>query len=208
MTIRVQVGRSTIESDDTALRAAMAGAGRVIVDLGAGDAMATLRRARRSSKTLAVAVDADGSRMADSSRRAERERLSNAWFVVAAAEALPTPFDTAADGILVSFPWGSLLQGATRPETWFLDLLRRVARPQAEIAIALSVERHEVGTGLAVLDEAAVQALAGRYAGAGFIVERAGAIARADLDQIDSSWARRLGVGSRRRGQILRLRLP
>jgi 16S rRNA (adenine(1408)-N(1))-methyltransferase len=87
----------------------------VTVDVGTGDGRAVLAAAARHSTTLTLGLDANASAMAEASRRAagrpRKGGLSNAGFILAAAESPPDVLRASAELVTVLFPWGSLLRG-------------------------------------------------------------------------------------------------
>ena len=127
----------------------------MVVDLGAGDGGFVVATAAGEPQTLAIAIDANASSLHDGSRRARRRHLSNALFVVASAESLPTELGHAADAIHVHFPWGSLLSGLIDGDDAVLSGLARVARPGATITLLLSVMPRDGVRGLEHLDPSA-----------------------------------------------------
>jgi 16S rRNA (adenine(1408)-N(1))-methyltransferase len=160
---------------------------------------------------LIVGVDANAAAMAQASRRAaaapRRGGLPNALFVVAAAEALPPELDGLADAVTVHFPWGSLLRGLLRADPAVMAGLTRVMRPGATLTMLLSSTDRDRAAGVAPLDEAAVRALAGAYAGWGLGVTEARPATAADVAAAHSTWGKRLGIGRQRPAWLLRARL-
>ena len=81
--------------------------------------------------------------MLDASRRAARQQrrggLPNAWFVVAAAEAVPHLLDGRVDALTINLPWGSLLRGVVIPEPWLVAALERLLRRGGAATMLLSV---------------------------------------------------------------------
>ena len=103
-----------------------------------------LESARTDPSTLFIGIDPVAEAMAAAANRVRREKLENALFVVAAAEALPCELDGIAGRITVLFPWGSLLAGVIGDgQPSILSALRRIARPGAvlEVVINRSAER-------------------------------------------------------------------
>ena len=75
-----------------------------------------MARARAEPAAFVIGIDANAAAMAEASRRAARPAarggVSNALFVVAAAERPPMELLAIADELTINFPWGSLLRGA------------------------------------------------------------------------------------------------
>ena len=151
---------------------------------------------------LVIGVDADAGSMVEASRRAARATkrggLSNALFVVAAAEALPPELDGRADALTVHFPWGSLLRGLLDADPAIVAGMARVTRPRARVTLLLSVTERDRSIGPVSLDERRFAALAPRYAVHGLLLREA---RRATVEQVThshSSWAKRLRAGTSR----------
>lgn len=175
----------------------------MIIDVGTGDGHAVLRRAAADPRALVIGLDAVPAAMADASRRAARPLrkggLPNASFVAAAVECLPAELHGLADEVTISLPWGSLLRGllgeasapGPRAEVDIAAGLAGLLRPEGRLRIVVSlVERDRVGDAssswriVRTFERAGLRALEVRPAGP------------AELREIGSSWARRLGAGS------------
>jgi len=158
-----------------------------------------------------IGIDASAAAMAESSLRAARSTrkagLSNALFVVAAAERPPVELCAVAAEVTILYPWGSLLRG-----TLALDDGRAAAAGIAGLLAPGGIVRALVSIDprdrLAVptIGAADRAGLAGRWACRGLTLT---AFGPADPDEIvasRSSWARRLAAGRRRRVWRLELR--
>lgn len=158
--------------------------------------------ARRALDEAFLGLDADASRMREAAHRAARavakRGLPNAWFAVAAAEALPPELHGRVDALRVTLPWGSLLRGAVDAEPWFMEAITRVLRPDGELRLMVSVAQRDGIAGVSTFDAAALEVLACRYAAAGYRVRDARPAATADVVASRSSWAKRLGIPERR----------
>ena len=187
------------------LVARVAGAARVVVDVGTGDARAAWRLARAEPDTLVIGIDPAWQRMSDTATRARRKPARggapNLVLVNAAVEAVPPALDGVADAVTVLMPWGGLLRGVVTADPAVAGGLRRLARPGAplEIVIGTSIWRPPVPVELVDLPELTPAglvpdgALAARWAAAGWAVDDATVVTSLDHDAPATSWARRLG---------------
>jgi 16S rRNA (adenine(1408)-N(1))-methyltransferase len=159
---------------------------------------------------LVVGVDANAAGMMTASRRAAarpaRGGLPNALFVVAAAEALPAELDGVADLVTVHFPWGSLLRGLVGADPATMTGLARVLRPGASLQLLLSSTARDHSAGVAPIQAATLRALAESYAAWGLAVTELRPATVADVADAHSTWAKRLGAGTRRPAWLLRAR--
>jgi 16S rRNA (adenine(1408)-N(1))-methyltransferase len=160
---------------------------------------------------LVVGVDANPAGMMTASRRAAakpgRGGLSNALFVVAAAEALPAELDGVADLVTVHFPWGSLLRGLLGADPATMTGLTRVLRPSGTLQLLLSSTARDRGAGVAPIQTVTLRALAESYAAWGLVVTQLRPATVADVAAAHSTWGKRLGAGARRPAWLLRAQL-
>ena len=149
-----------------------------------------------------IGIDANAASMTEAARRvarpAKRGGLSNALFVVAAAESLPPELAEIADAVTVHFPWGSLLRGLLLADPVILANIARIMRDGATLTVLLSVTEHDRIDGINTLDERNLAALAPAYAAFGLALEECRRATADDLDRSHSSWAKRLAAGHSR----------
>ena len=170
-----------------------------MVDLGAGDGKAVLRRAAREPQALVLGIDADARAMAVASRRAARPArrggLLNAAFVVGAAERPPDELIGRVDEVMIQFPWGSLLRGTLgldlKAAAGISALLAAGGRAVSLIATAARDHLAGIPTTSELLTEGQGE-LAERWHSLGLqLVE----VREASVEEVaasGSSWARRL----------------
>lgn len=161
-----------------------------------------VRLARAMPDVLVIGIDPDAAalreRSAAASRRPDRGGCPNALFLVASAETIPGTLRGIADELRVTLPWGALLRAATGPEPWFTDLVARLLAGGGEARLVLSVVPTDGILGLPRLDGAAADALADRYRAAGLEVRSLTPVTADDVAVSGSSWAKRLGIPTRR----------
>ncbi|RKR89903.1 16S rRNA (adenine(1408)-N(1))-methyltransferase [Micromonospora pisi] len=201
--MQVVQGKRLVTPDGEVLDTLRAGADRVVVDVGTGDARTAYRLARAQPDWLVVGVDPAWQRMTPTSVRAARKPAKggtpNLLLVNAAIETVPADLYEIADEVLVLMPWGKLLRGVVHGEADVCAGLRRVARAGAtlEITVGTSIWRDPVPLEIRELPELTPEyvdtVLADRLAGYGWQVTGAEVVSGAEMDRISSSWARRLG---------------
>ncbi|MBI3748559.1 MAG: hypothetical protein HY262_06915 [Chloroflexi bacterium] len=182
----------------------------MIVDLGTGDGRAVLARAAAEPCAFVIGIDANAAAMAESSRRAARgrgaRRLTNTWFGVESAEALPGPLADVASTVTVVMPWGSLLRGVLGLEAAVLVGIASIVAPAGRVEILASVTPKDAFVGLASLDGDAEAVIAGAWAVVGFELVSMRPATAGDLQAARSSWARRLGDRTAWRIELVRRR--
>jgi 16S rRNA (adenine(1408)-N(1))-methyltransferase len=172
----------------------IARADRVVIDVGTGDGRAVLARAAAEPGSFVIGLDASAAGMADSSRRAARPgvmRLPNAWFIVAAAEALPGAFADVADLVTINLPWGSLLRGVLGLDGSALRGISSLVKPGGRVEVLASVVPADRIDGVATLDKASPK-IASAWAALGFDRVEMRPATIEDCQATRSTWARRL----------------
>ena len=172
--------------------------------MGTGDGRAVLAAAVREPTTLALGVDASAAAMAEASRRAARSArkggLDNARFVLAAAESLPPALAGRASLVTVLFPWGSLLRGCLGLDDAVACGVAGLVAPGGVLELLLAPAERDRLAGIPTSPDAIINAAAGAFARHGLDVLVARVATPAEIAATGSSWARRLGVASRRNG--------
>ena len=145
-------------------------------------------------------------------RRPARGGVANALFVQAAVEDLPAELDGIASDVLVQFPWGSLLRGVVAGDAVVMRNLRRLCLPPALLHVTLGIDldkdsREWQRLGLSEISIDYVSTvLADRYLQAGLRIVEAKQISMGDVDELPTSWARRLRGGSSRSLMVITAR--
>lgn len=172
------------------------------IDVGTGDGRAVLATAAAEPTTLVLGLDAAAASMAESSRRAavpsHRGGLPNAMFVLAAAEAPPTPLAGIAARVTVRFPWGSLLRGCLGADPAVAaGVARLLMAPGGELELLLAPAGRDRLAGLPTEPAAIIEAAAAAFTLHELRVFEARAASAAEIRVSHSRWARRLLAGSR-----------
>ena len=139
--------------------------------------------------------------------------MANALFVQAAVENLPEELDGIASEVLVQFPWGSLLGGVAAGEAVVMRNLRRICLPHAQLHVTLGIdldkdsrEWQRLGLPEISIDYVSI-VLAARYLKAGLQIVEAKQISLGDVDDLHTSWARRLRGSSSRSLMVITARV-
>jgi SAM-dependent methyltransferase len=207
-----RVGTPTLlRAEDARLAAAVAQAGRVLVDVGCGDGRHTLRWAEREPDALVVGLDAETTRLDRALGAARRRRLGRLLFVTAAAEDPPASLVGRADAIAVVMPWGSLLDGVLGGDEPVLAAVLGLGRPGSTLDAVVNVRPWDapssVDRKLAATPEPTAEhlrGLAGRYAAYGWRLGPPEPVTDAEARALGSTWASR--VVSARASRLVRLR--
>ena len=186
------------------------------IDIGTGDGRAVLALAAREPTTLAIGLDAHAASMVEASRRAARPArkggLSNALFVVAAAEAVPAELGGAAAVVTVQFPWASLLRGCLGRDELVAAGVASVVAPGGVLELLLAPAERDRLAGLPTEADAIVGAAAAAFGPHGFRLVEGREATPAELAATPSTWARRLlprngaGAAAARQPVLVRLR--
>lgn len=217
------VGRRTVTVAPDEWRHQVAGATRVVVDVGTGDGRAVLRVARAHPDWLVIGVDPATDRLVDASGRAARKvdrgGAPNAVFVAALIESAPSELAEVADEVWVQLPWSGLLRGVVRGDGPVLAGLRSVAKVDAPMVVVVGTDIWRAPVpreveGLPPLVPGLEHGpLGDRYREQGFEItamvetDEAGAAAAFGEGAPGSSWGHRIGAANQRaRFVVLRAR--
>ena len=172
------------------------------IDLGTGDGRSVLRTARLDPSRLIIGIDAHADGMRVASRKAHKAGLSNAVFVVAAAESLPEELAGTADRVTVTLPWGSLLRGLVLGEGPILAEIAAVCSPGGEVTVLWSLtERDAAQLDGRDVDETCIESA---FARSDLAVTQLRTATAQEIVATGSSWAKRLQVGRARPATLLR----
>ena len=128
-----------------------------------------------------------------------RDRVTNLVLLRDPLEGLP--LESIADEVTIHFPWGSLLRGALAEDEDVFDAICRLPRAGGALTIMWSITERDGRPPLTEVDMARVRRA---YRARGFALESDRAVVRADVAAARSTWGKRLDVGGRRTGHVLR----
>ncbi len=178
------------------------------MDLGTGDGRAVLARARREPASLVIGIDSDATPMRRASHRAaasaHRGGVPNAVFLVAAAATLPGPLRGRVNAVTVTLPWGSLLRGLALPEPVISSAVGGLLAAGGTLDVVMSIGPADRAMGLEQIDDRLATRLADAYRAFGLDCREARKVDRRDVEQLGSSWAKRLGIPERRDAWLFR----
>ncbi len=179
----------------------------MIVDLGTGDGRFVYRMAQKNPEKFYIGIDANADNLAQTSTRAAKKPakggVSNALFVQAAIEDLPTELISVADEVHIHFPWGSLLRSVLLGDA-ALSGIRKIAKDGAYLESIIGVNHERDRTeherlGLPSLtDEFFATRLEHVYENNGFMLEETGTISSGNWPKLCTSWASKLAQDKQR----------
>ncbi len=151
--------------------------------------------------------------MAEASRRAARRPgkggLSNALFVVGAAESYPGELRGLAAAVTVRFPWASLLRGCLGRDTAAASGVTALLAPGGSLELLLAPAERDRLEGIPTEPEAVVAAARATFERFGLSCVEGRLATPAEVRSSGSTWARRLlGAGSDRAPVVVRFRSP
>jgi predicted RNA methylase len=171
-----------------ALTERLTGYDNLHIDLGTGDGRFVQHTAGTYPNTFVMGIDACRENLQEVSRRVP----SNALFVIANAQALPSELDGLATHITINFPWGSLLEGLLGEDAGLLSGLVRLARPDATLDVRLNGGAvAEAGWSL----EAGAERVQSVLAANGFRMRQVQIMTAHELKSYPTTWAKRIAFG-------------
>ncbi len=181
-------GKQTSYIDALAFARKTIGYDALHIDIGTGDGRYVQHVAQTCPETFVIGIDACRENLNKVSRRAPE----NALFVIASAQALPSPLYGLANHITINFPWGSLLTGLLDDDPDLLHGLSQIARRDAEFDVRLNGGAlAEAGWSL----EAGADRVRRVLDSHGFVMSSPARLAMHDLRTCPTTWAKRLAYG-------------
>lgn len=175
--------------------------------MGTGDGSYVINQARQFPNTFFIGIDANAAGLIDCSRKTfmfnEKRGLTNALFVHASIENLPSELYQLATQITILLPWGSLLQAVAKPQFHLLNEIKKLARADAAITILFGYEKtteqkQMVELELPELTPERVKQLIQFYSRLGFKSLKWRMLQQDELKSIPSTWAKKLVYGKKR----------
>jgi 16S rRNA (adenine(1408)-N(1))-methyltransferase len=117
------------------------------------------------------------------------------FFAEGAERLADSPLAGQADGLTVTFPWGSLLRGVLGLDDVALAGVAAVLRPGGGLRVLASVVPSDGVVGMDCLDESAETAIRTAWRGAGLELSTFQPATAAEVARSHSTWARRLLAG-------------
>ena len=181
----------------------------VVIDIGTGDGRFVSRMAAENPDKFYIGIDANAKPLEKPSMKATRKPakggLPNALFVQAAVEDLPEEFNNSADEIHIHFPWGSLLRAVCLGDESVLSSLHSIAAPECLLEIVIGIDHERDASEIARLEIPSLDSdyikdvLVPKYVAAGFEFVESGEMSSEEWSQIETSWARKLQGGDKRK---------
>ena len=179
------------------------------MDIGTGDGRFVYRSARENPNKFFIGIDANAKPLEKISMKATRKPakggLPNVLFVQAAIENLPEELNAAADEIHIHFPWGSLLRAIVSGDEEILVSLRRICAPECLLEIIIGIDEDRDKTEIERFNlprlsfEYLENVLIPKYEAACFKILDKGILTAAEWSKLETSWARKLQTGSKRK---------
>ncbi len=179
----------------------------VEVDIGTGDGALPYKKAQINKGTLYIGIDPIEKQMLKFSKKALRNKIKNALFIVGNAENLGEVFGEyvgLVNTVHILFPWGSLLKAVAQPDAVVLEKIYSILKAQGQLNIVLgydeTAEPSEVKRlNLQTPDEAYFEREAFPvYRRCGFALEKFVRVGRENPDYLTTSWMKKLRFGKTR----------
>jgi 16S rRNA (adenine(1408)-N(1))-methyltransferase len=181
----------------------------VVVDIGTGNGRFVYKNAKKNPTSFYIGIDPVSENMVEyaskSIKKPSKGGITNALYVVAAAEELPQELYHKADKIYVNLPWGSLLEGVVKGNPIILNNIVSIAKPpKAHLEMWFTYnDLHEAGEisrrELPFLSvEYIKNTLSPIYQSCGIDIFEIDIVDNDDLKKFDTQWSKRLGFGRAR----------
>ena len=181
-------GRRSLDLDLNGLKQRLCNYTQTLVDLGTGDGRFVRCLAEKYTDNFFIGIDA----CRENLRVNAGQKLPNALFIIASAQALPTELNGLASRVSINFPWGSLLESLIRDDAALMNGLSAISSPQASLEIYLNGEAlRTAGWTL----EAGTNQIQGVLNSSGWMSRSRACLDANALRSFSSTWAKRLAFG-------------
>ena len=180
-------GKTPIELNQAELQMRLAGYKYIHFDLGTGDGRFIRCMAEQHPCSSSSALTP-----ARKSTRQLQQKLANALFVIASAQALPQELNGLISHIAINFPWGSLLESLLTGDTRLMNSLEYISSPIAALEVRLNGGTlTEAGIAL----EAGAHQIYNNMLRSGWQINAPVLMPSHELRNFPSTWAKRLAFG-------------
>jgi 16S rRNA (adenine(1408)-N(1))-methyltransferase len=181
-------GRTSQHLDLNGLNRQLANYTHTLIDLGTGDGRFVRGLAEKYTENFFIGIDA----CRENLRVHSQQKLPNALFIIASAQALPSELNGLASRLTINFPWGSLLESLLNNDPDLMDGLLTISRKQAGLEIYLNGEALRTA-GWAL--EAGADQIECSLNACGWVTKSRACLDTNALRSLSSSWAKRLAFG-------------
>lgn len=177
----------------------------VVIDLGTGDGRFVFAYARENPNSFIIGIDPNQRQMSIYSKKVNKEKLTNAFFIVGSVEKLPKRLNGIANKVYVNFPWGSLLGGIVNADPTVLKNISSLLKPKGELEITFGYsqdsEPSEVKRlGLDNLDQTKLKdVIIPGFEKLELNLIQSTNLEKKGIFEIDSSWGKKLSFGQERK---------
>lgn len=177
---------------------------KVILDLGTGDGRFVYKTAKDSPNNLVIGVDPSQKQLETYSKRARKDKLENAFFVLGSVELLPKELIGVADLVYIHFPWGSLLGGISRADNKVIKSISSLVKSggKLEMIFGYSQEAEPSEAKRLELDqlneEKIRDEIVPEFEKNNLHLSQLSTLRKEEYFKVDSSWGKKLTFGQER----------
>jgi 16S rRNA (adenine(1408)-N(1))-methyltransferase len=176
---------------------------KVVIDLGTGDGRFVYKNASNTKDTLFIGIDPSEKQLEIYSKKANRNKIENALFVVGSVEILSDELLNVADELFINLPWGTLLEFVAKPTPEKTLNLIRLLKPNGKLEItfgyALEAEPSETARiELPEINENYVRTKIIPEFEKTFKLMNFHVLDKEDLKRIETTWGKKLSFGNNR----------
>ncbi len=204
--MKIVKGNKTIDQDREKFLKLSNKYDEVILDIGTGDGRYVFKNALENPNKLYIGIDTLAKQMEEFSKKARKNKLENAVFIIGSVEHLPGELNDAADIVNIILPWGSLLKNITNPQKEVIGELVKVMKMDANLEIILGydpeLEPSETARlGLpTVIDDDLIQGVIAPklFEFGGLELTQYCRIGKRELESFETTWSKKLTFGKNR----------
>lgn len=203
--MRVMRGKNIIEIGAAEITKCIANYDGVVVDIGTGEGKFVYKLAQSNPNWFYIGIDSSSDSLKEYavriSKKPSRGGISNILYVVANAEDLPQELNNLAKTIYINFPWGSLLKGLVLGSRRILTSIVRISSNPASLEMRINYSLFSDPIPLEIQDLPELtfdyldNELAPLYAKSGITLIERKTLAKEEVKNIPTTWAKKLGYG-------------
>lgn len=176
-----------------------------VLDFGCGDGRFCYKNAIKNPHTFFVGIDPNEKQLEKFSNKSMREKIDNCLFLIASDQTIPDEIFFEFDKIIINFPWGTLLANIAAPNQIFYENLKNLLRnKKGEIQIIFGHNpefepNHSKRLELPEITKSYIEdTILPELRRLGFEISEFRLLYKDQINELETTWARKLRFGMER----------
>ena len=210
--MKIVIGKALKELDRNEIKNLLKTFEKVEIDLGTGDGRYIYKKAKTNKDTLFIGIEPIQKQPEEYSRKAQKEKISNAVYVLGSIEFFPEELIGKADKLTIILPWGSLLQSLTNPNNEKTPLISNILKNNGtlEVVLGYSQELEPTETRRLELQDLSEdflrKTIVPTFEKSNLRLTELKSLDKSCLKKIESTWSKKLSYGKDRPLYLLKFK--